>query len=102
MQITILATEGKEEQKMRGVLANKDGINQRIGKSAEVSSVLYREAPRLVPPEFNPNCVEMFIDIKAADPNDSAVTKPKKPAKAKKDAAKAKPAKKVIQNCVEI
>lgn len=88
---------------MRGVLANKDGINQKIGKSAEVTGVLFKEAPRLVPPEFNPNCVETFIEIKVDEPLDTSATKTtkatkaaKKVTKTKKDKAKTKPSNKVM------
>lgn len=60
----MLVTEGKEHQMLKEILATKDGINQRIGKSSEVNSVLCKESPRLVPPEFNPQCIETFIEIK--------------------------------------
>lgn len=93
-QITILATEGKEEQKMRGVLANKDGINPKIARSAEVTAVLFKDAPRLIPPEFNPSCIETFIEIKNDVPVDTSKTKTKKPTKSKQK-PKAKTAKKV-------
>lgn len=79
---------------MRGVLANKDGINPKISKSAEVTAVLFKDAPRLIPPEFNPNCVETFIEIKNDVPMDTSITKTKKPTKAKQK-SKAKPTKKV-------
>ncbi|XP_055315691.1 uncharacterized protein LOC129575739 isoform X2 [Sitodiplosis mosellana] len=62
-KVTMLVTEGKEQQMLKDILVTKDGINQRIGKSNEVKNMLYKDCPRLVPPEFNPQCVETFIDI---------------------------------------
>lgn len=68
---------------MKGVLANKDGINPKITKSSEVLGVLFKEAPRLVPPEFNPHCIETFIEIRNSQPSTSK-TKPKKVKKSEK------------------
>lgn len=63
----MLVTEGKEQQILKEILQTKDGINQRIGKSNEVKTVLYKDCPRLVPPEFNPQCIETFIDIESIE-----------------------------------
>lgn len=60
----MLVTEGKEQNILKEILATKDGINQRIGKSNEVKNILCKNSTRLVPPEFNPRCIETFIDIK--------------------------------------
>lgn len=62
-KVIMLVTEGKEQNILRDIMATKDGTNQKISKSNDVSNALYREAPRLVPPEFNPQCTEMFIKI---------------------------------------
>lgn len=59
----MLVTEGKEHKILRDVLATKDGINTKITKSNEINNVLYKECPRLVPPEHNPQCVETFIEL---------------------------------------
>lgn len=63
----MLVTEGKEQKTLKGILATKDDTNQRISKSAEVDRALYRSSPRLVPPEFNPQCLETFIKIKTEE-----------------------------------
>lgn len=64
----MLVTEGKEHQMLTEILATKDGINQKIVKSSEINSVLFKEQPRLVPPEFNPQCIETYIEIKNTQP----------------------------------
>lgn len=64
----MLVTEGKEHQMLKEILVTKDGINQKIGKSNEINSVLFKEQPRLVPPEFNPQCIETYIEIKNTQP----------------------------------
>lgn len=78
----LLVTEGKEKQTLDKILQSKDEINQKIGKSNEVKNMLYKDCPRLVPPEFNPQCVETFIDI--ASPTELA-TKKTNAKKGKKD-----------------
>lgn len=64
----MLVTEGKEHQMLKEILATKDGINQKIAKSSEIDGVLFKEQPRLVPPEFNPQCIETYIEIKNTQP----------------------------------
>lgn len=59
----MLVTEGKEQKILREVLATKDGINMRISKSNEINNALYKECPRLVPPEYNPQCAETHIEL---------------------------------------
>lgn len=94
----MLVTEGKEQQTAREILATKDGINQKIPKSNEISSVLYKDCPRLVPPEFNPQCIETYIEVKNTQvPTTSKKTKTAKgkTTKEKTTKAKTKTAKKV-------
>jgi Helicase conserved C-terminal domain len=64
--VLLLVTEGKEHKVVKDVLASKDKTNQKLGKSTEILRALYKDAPRLVPPEFNPKCVETFIKPKPA------------------------------------
>lgn len=59
----MLVTEGKEQSTLKNILATKDDTNQKISKSPEIDRALYRYSPRLIPPEFNPQCVETFIKI---------------------------------------
>lgn len=63
-KVIMLVTEGKEQSTLKGVMATRDETNQRINKSAEVERALYRHSPRLIPPEYRPQCVETFIQIK--------------------------------------
>lgn len=80
----MLVTEGKEQQMLREIMVTKDGINQKIGKSTEIKSVLYKDCPRLVPPEFNPQCIETFIDIQATQEPSTSKEATKKGTKPKK------------------
>lgn len=83
----MLVSEGKEQKILRDVLATKDGINTKIAKSNEISNVLYKECPRLVPPEYNPQCVEQYIELaNTQEPSTSKkkTTKKTKPKDAKK------------------
>lgn len=91
----MLVTEGKEQQILKEVLATKDFINQKIGKSNEVKNILYKDCPRLVPPEFNPQCVETFINIASIEEAVSKKTNAKKETKAKESKAKRKSPKQV-------
>lgn len=59
----MLVTEGKEKNMLKNILATKDETNHKIGKSSEIDQILYRQSPRLIPPEFNPKCVQTFIKI---------------------------------------
>lgn len=59
----MLVSDGKEQKILRDILATKDGINTKIAKSNEIKNVLYKECPRLVPPEYNPHCVETHIEL---------------------------------------
>ncbi|XP_055523945.1 uncharacterized protein LOC129717796 [Wyeomyia smithii] len=64
----ILVTEGKEHETLKEVLATKDKTNQQLAKSKDILNALYRQSPRMIPPEFDPKCVETFIKI----PDESA------------------------------
>lgn len=92
-QVAMLVTEGKEQQMVKEILTTKDGINHKIAKANEVDSVLYKESPRLIPPEFNPKCVETFIDVKDPEPE------PPKESKKKKTKANKKSTKTPIKVC---
>ncbi|XP_031618360.1 ATP-dependent DNA helicase fml1 [Contarinia nasturtii] len=87
-KVAMLVTEGKEQNILRDILATKDGINQKIGKSNEIKSVLYKNCPRLIPPEFNPRCIETFIDIK--NTQESPLPLRKKESKSKNNTKKPK------------
>lgn len=62
-KVIMLVTEGKEQSILREVIATKDGTNQKISKSSEVTKALYRDSPRIVPPEFHPQCMETYIKV---------------------------------------
>lgn len=62
-KVIMLVTEGKEQNILRNVMATKDGTNQKITRSSDVTSALYRESTRMVPPEFHPKCIETFVKI---------------------------------------
>ncbi|XP_058828603.1 uncharacterized protein LOC131688412 [Topomyia yanbarensis] len=76
-RVLMLVTEGKEHDTLKEVLASKDKTNQKLSRSREILGVLYRQSPRLVPPEFDPKCVETFIKI----PEEAAEAKGEKETK---------------------
>lgn len=88
-KVIMLVTEGKEQYILKEVLATKDGTNQKITKSSEVSNALYRQAPRLIPPEFNPQCIETFVKLDEANESDES-EKPTKNSKVKTKAKKSR------------
>lgn len=61
--VILLVTEGREHSMVKEVLATKDKTNQKIAKSKEIQQILCKTSPRLVPPEFDPKCVQTFIRI---------------------------------------
>ncbi|XP_058126964.1 Fanconi anemia group M protein homolog [Anopheles ziemanni] len=65
-RVLMLVTEGEEHETLKRVQASKDRTNQQLAKSKDIMRILYRHSPRLVPGEFEPKCVEMFINIAAA------------------------------------
>lgn len=92
----MLVSEGKEQKILKEVLATKDGINMKIGKSNEINNVLYKECPRLVPPEYNPQCAETHIELPVTQAEPSTSKKKGKKTTKSKDAKKTtKPSKKV-------
>lgn len=62
-KVFMLVSEGKEHAILQNVMSTKDGTNQKISKSNEVTKALYRNPPRMVPPEFHPQCIETYIKI---------------------------------------
>ncbi|XP_065369638.1 uncharacterized protein Fancm [Calliphora vicina] len=59
--VIMMVTEGREQQLMREVLANKDQINKKLLRSTVVQQSLYKHAPRLVPTEFKPKCIQTYV-----------------------------------------
>ncbi|XP_053685209.1 uncharacterized protein LOC128734852 [Sabethes cyaneus] len=74
----ILVTEGKEHETLKEVLASKDKTNQQLSKSKDILNALYRQSPRMVPPEFDPKCVETFIKITDENVTDAGADKMKR------------------------
>lgn len=96
-KVIMLVTEGKEHSILQGVMSAKDGTNQKLTKSGDVTRALYRDSPRMVPPEFRPKCLETYIKIDDAQPaimNTSSIPDPgpSKPKASEAMASKAKPA----------
>ncbi|XP_055375198.1 Fanconi anemia group M protein [Condylostylus longicornis] len=60
-QVIMLAAEGKEHLILKEVLANKDKTTLKLLKSREIKEAFYKRSPRLVPPEFDPKCIEVFM-----------------------------------------
>ena len=97
-KVVMLVSEGKEQGILKEVIATKDDTNHKLAKSTEVSHMLYRQSPRLVPPEFNPVCVETFIKTAKRDmteldldENDENVAGPSKKSRTKVRSSQLKP-----------
>lgn len=58
----LLVTEGKEQQNLKDSMTAKDCTNKVM--HSDVTDSLC-SSPRLVPSEFNPKCVETFIQTGA-------------------------------------
>ncbi|XP_053678218.1 Fanconi anemia group M protein homolog [Anopheles nili] len=71
-RVLMLVTEGEEHDTLKQVMVSKDKINQQLAKSKDIMRVLYRHSPNLVPCEFAPKCVEMFIKIPEESAKDRA------------------------------
>lgn len=79
-QVIILAAEGKEEEVIKDVIGSKDSMNKSIHSNREISKNLYRNAPRLVPGNFKPKCVETKFNIREIERESEPTKKSKKPA----------------------
>lgn len=60
--VVMLVTEGREQQLLKEVLAQKDQLNRKLLTSSLIKRSLYEHAPRLVPPQFNPKCEQRFME----------------------------------------
>ncbi|KAH8355362.1 hypothetical protein KR093_011718 [Drosophila rubida] len=61
-QVIMLVTEGREQQLLKDVLANKDQTTRKLLQSPLVKRSLYEYAPRLVPPHLQPKCEQRFME----------------------------------------
>ncbi|XP_046809391.1 uncharacterized protein LOC111679916 [Lucilia cuprina] len=76
--VIMMVTEGREQQLLREVLSNKDQINKKLLRSTVVQQSLYKHAPRLVPTEFKPKCIQTFVKPPSDDEEPSTSPKGKK------------------------
>lgn len=60
--VVMLVTEGREQQLLKEVLAQKDQLNRKLLTSPLIKRSLYEHAPRLVPPQLNPKCEKRFME----------------------------------------
>ncbi|XP_073845321.1 FA complementation group M isoform X2 [Musca autumnalis] len=69
--VVMLVTEGREQQILKEVLNNKDQTNKKILRSSAVQHALYKQAPRLVPTDIKPQCVQTFVTPYRDDDDDA-------------------------------
>ncbi|XP_011291940.1 uncharacterized protein LOC101889475 [Musca domestica] len=79
--VVMLVTEGREQQILKDVLHSKDQMNKKILSSSVVRRSLYNQAPRLVPTDIKPKCLQTFVTPDAE--NDAAGDDKKKPSGSK-------------------
>lgn len=65
--VLMLVTEGKEQVTLKRACATKDSTNLKIAQCPNIRNLL-RPSPRLVPSEFDPQCIETFIRIEGVIP----------------------------------
>ncbi|ALC41120.1 CG7922 [Drosophila busckii] len=61
-EVVMLVTEGREQQLLKDVLATKEQTNRKLLQSTVIKAALYEQAPRLVPPQFQPKCEQRFME----------------------------------------
>lgn len=66
-KVLMLVTEGKEQEVLQRALDTKEKTNSRITECEKIKNML-RPSPRLVPTEFDPQCIETHIKIKGVKP----------------------------------
>ncbi|XP_075166283.1 FA complementation group M [Haematobia irritans] len=100
--VVMLVTEGREQQLLKEVLSSKDQTNKKILRSQVIQQALYKHAPRLVPTEFKPKCIQTFVkpydDDADEDVEQVEDTKQKKTLGSKKSGAKSKTSEKGTQD----
>ncbi|XP_068145713.1 DEAD-box ATP-dependent DNA helicase Fancm [Drosophila tropicalis] len=73
-QVVMLATEGREQQMLKDVLANREQTNRKMLNSSVVMRSLYEQNPRMIPQQLHPKCEEKFM--KPPDPEPQTVVSP--------------------------
>ncbi|KAH8271413.1 hypothetical protein KR018_009217 [Drosophila ironensis] len=86
-EVVMLVTEGREQQVLKDVLANKDQINRKILNSSAVQLSLYKDNPRMVPNQFQPKCEEKHMESSVVEEKPKKGAKKKEPRKRKEPPA---------------
>jgi hypothetical protein len=82
-KVIVLATEGRELQMIKELIATKDTINKSISRSKDIAKYFYT-APRLIPKQYNPQCIETKFTIATQNEvEEEAAEKKKKTKKGK-------------------
>uniref|UniRef100_B3NZZ7 GG24642 n=1 Tax=Drosophila erecta TaxID=7220 RepID=B3NZZ7_DROER len=88
-EVVMLVTEGREQQVLKDVLANKDQINKKLLNSSVVKLSLYEQNPRMVPSQFQPKCEEKHMEpVVEENPKPKSLAKIKEVRKRKQPIAK--------------
>ncbi|XP_067627008.1 DEAD-box ATP-dependent DNA helicase Fancm [Eurosta solidaginis] len=88
--VVVLVTEGREEQILKEVLAQKNQTNAKIQHSLAVRQSLYKYSPRLVPTELDPKVLNVFIKPTTKDKKKTATNNINKEGKSKNIPKKSK------------
>lgn len=59
--VIMLVTKGKEEDNLRDALKNQYKTNNQILNSPAVTNSLFQHSHRLIPQQFNPECLETYM-----------------------------------------
>ncbi|XP_063702792.1 Fanconi anemia group M protein [Culicoides brevitarsis] len=89
-KVLMLVAEGREHEILKKVVSQKDKTIAKLANKKETEWFLYKESPRMVPKEFNPECIEVCFDIKEAEETEPQQKMKKKVEKATKGGKKGK------------
>lgn len=85
--VLMLCTEGKEHRTLKDVLSHRDRTNQDLVNNQQLANIM-QVSPRMVPSEFDPQCIETFIRIDGVvplstenAPTENGTNQPKEPGK---------------------
>lgn len=63
-KVLMLVSEGREQEGLKNVLNRKDKVANLNSSRNDVKWFLYKDSPRLVPKELEPECLEVCFNIK--------------------------------------
>ncbi|XP_043265489.1 ATP-dependent DNA helicase MPH1 [Colletes gigas] len=66
--IIILVTDGREHETLKSTIARRDSLNNALINKSKICSSLYENNSRMIPNEFTPVCLKMYISVQPKTP----------------------------------